>query len=147
MSQEATNQPPQPKVESFGGEPRDAGRTVPPARDAEDVPRNSVADHPDSEPARHLSLEMVAALSTVVIGVCALAVSLYQAAIMRQQSLMMREEQVASVWPDVAVENSNTGEAFQLRIVDTGADPAKIGPVRVPFDQEPIRTGSAFGSR
>ncbi len=83
---------------------------------------------------------MIAALSAVLIGVCALAVSLYQATIMREQSQLMREHQRASVWPNVAVENSYTGDDFQLRLVNTGIGPAKIGAVRVTFDDEPLQT-------
>jgi len=83
---------------------------------------------------------MIAALSAVLIGVCALGVSLYQASIMREQSMMMREEQRASVWPNIAVENSYTGESFQLRVVNTGVGPARIGPVRMTLDREPIQT-------
>ncbi len=83
---------------------------------------------------------MIAALSAVLIGVCALGVSLYQAVIMREQSQLMRLEQRASVWPNVAMEYSYTGDAVQLRLVNTGVGPAKIGPVRVTFDREPIQT-------
>lgn len=99
-----------------------------------------MADNPRSEHSRHLSPEMIAALSAVLIGVCALGVSLYQAAIMREQNRMMREQQKASVWPNVAVENSHTPDAFHLRLVNTGVGPAKIGTVRVTFDGEPIQT-------
>ena len=90
---------------------------------------------------------MIVAGSAVVVGVCALGVSLYQAIIMRQQqevmfeqSQLMREEQRASVWPNVAIENSYTGDSFQLRLVNTGIGPAKIGPVRVTLDEEPVFT-------
>lgn len=74
-------------------------------------------DSPRPERSRRLSPDMIAALSAVVIGVCALGVSLYQASIMREQSRLMREQQRASVWPNVAVENSYTGDDFELRIV------------------------------
>lgn len=71
-----------------------------------------MADNPSHEQTRRLSPDMIAALSAVLIGVCALGVSLYQAAIMREQSQMMREQQRASVWPNVAAENSYSGYAF-----------------------------------
>lgn len=60
---------------------------------------------------RCLSPDRIAAISAVVIGVCAFGVSLYQAAIMREQSRMMREEQRASVGPHVALEDSFTGDS------------------------------------
>ena len=104
-------------------------------------------DATDQTPSRRLSAEMIAAISAVVVGVCALGVSLYQATIMRQQqktmfeqSQLMREEQRVSVWPNVAIENSYTGDAFRLRLVNTGIGPAKIGPVRVTLDDKPIFT-------
>jgi hypothetical protein len=99
-----------------------------------------MAERPNSKPARRLSPDMIAALSAVLIGVCALGVSLYQATIMREQSELMRAQQKASMWPNVAVENSYRGDAFRLRLVNTGVGPAKIGPVRVTFDQKPIHT-------
>ena len=98
-----------------------------------------MADDSDSGRARHFSPDMIAALSAVLIGICALGVSLYQAAIMREQSALMREQQRASVWPNVAVENSYDGDAFELRLVNTGVGPARIGPVLVTFDHEPIQ--------
>src|SRR5690606_11463280 len=64
----------------------------------------------------------------------------YQAAIMREQNRMMHEQQRASVWPNAAMEYSYTGDAFRLRLVNTGVGPARIGPVRVTFDGAPIRT-------
>lgn len=99
-----------------------------------------MSDSPKAKPARRLSPDMIAALSAVLIGVCALGVSIYQANIMREQSRMMRAEQRASVWPNVAVEYSYTEEAFRLRLVNTGIGPAKIGPTHVTFNGKPVQT-------
>ncbi len=99
-----------------------------------------MAKNPEPERSLRFSPDMIAALSAVLIGVCALGISLYQASIMREQSRMMREQQRAAVWPNLAVENSHAQGSFRLRIENTGIGPAKIGPVRVLFDREPIRT-------
>lgn len=99
-----------------------------------------------SSPSRsRFEADTVTAISAVVIGVCALGVSLYQAAIMRQQQALMveqsqmaREQQRASVWPNVEVGTSYPGDELRLLVLNTGIGPARVEAVRVTLDGAPV---------
>lgn len=85
--------------------------------------------------------EMIVALSAVVLGVCALAVSVAQVRI-------MREEQHAAVWPRVQIGRSYSAASnVEVLIANFGIGPAVIRDVRVDVDGEAVVDwGGAFRS-
>jgi hypothetical protein len=92
-----------------------------------------MARGPDDRPflSRITDPEMLVALSAVLIGVCALVVSVVQVRI-------MREEQHASVWPRVGVAQSYIqGKSLSVVVVNPGIGPAIIKSVSVSVDGQP----------
>jgi hypothetical protein len=86
---------------------------------------------------RMLEPEMLVALSAVLLGVCALAVSIVQVQ-------MMHEQQHASVWPRVVImPNYNQEDGFALLITNPGIGPAVIQYVRTSVDGTPMNDWSA----
>ncbi len=76
--------------------------------------------------------DMIAALSAVVVGACALAVSIYQ-------SMLMREQQQASVWPHVEIGREyrrveGDKHVFKVIVENTGIGPARLVTLRVLLD-------------
>ena len=76
--------------------------------------------------------EMIVALSAVLVGVCALAVSIYQ-------SMLMREQQQVSVWPHIEIGREYRREAgdkrvFKLVVENTGIGPARLQTMRLTLD-------------
>ena len=89
---------------------------------------------------RKIEPEMLIGVSAVLIGVCALAVSLYEAS-------LMREQQQSAVLPILELARSfyiNTEEAaaedkwrLSLHVENVGIGPARINDFRVTVDGEP----------
>ncbi len=71
--------------------------------------------------------ELAVALSAILVSLCALGVSLYQASIMRDQ-------QRAAVWPYIEILPSNNSEGSSLFLFNKGSGPAKIQTVVVSLD-------------
>lgn len=81
--------------------------------------------------ARLAEPDMVVALSAVLIGLCALGISLVQVRI-------MREEQHASVWPRLVVSQSySQGSRLGILVGNPGIGPAVIRSVAATVDGEP----------
>jgi hypothetical protein len=81
---------------------------------------------------RLFDADMIAALAAVVVGACALSVSIYQ-------SMMMREQQQASVWPHVEIGREYRHEGISkgiltLIVQNTGIGPARLMTLRVQLD-------------
>jgi hypothetical protein len=86
---------------------------------------------------RRLSAEMITALSAVLIGVCAIAVSLYETTLMRQQLK-------GSAWPHVGLGFSYNQEGFRYVMVNSGVGPARIINAIVRVDGEPVADWKSF---
>ncbi len=71
----------------------------------------------------------IAALSALLIGVSALAVSLYQAYLMHQQQRM-------SVWPYLALAHSNANGRYAYTLSNEGVGPARIRYIDVLYKDE-----------
>jgi hypothetical protein len=74
--------------------------------------------------------DMLIALSAIVVSFCALAVSVIQVQI-------MREEQRANAWPRVEA-TVNTGSTFAMKLTNKGFGPAMIRAVTVSVDSTPV---------
>ena len=98
-----------------------------------------MAEPAPTPPSRRLSPDMIAALSAVVIGVCALGVSLYQAAVMRGQQEIMQAQQDAMVWPFLEVGPSLNSRGFHIDVANQGIGPARVRAARVTVDGAPVR--------
>ena len=92
-----------------------------------------------------LTSEMIVAVSAVIVGVCALAVSLYETS-------LMREEQRASVIPMLELSRSvhvnrdgtdGPNTRLHLQVENVGIGPARVQDFRVHVDGEPQLTWSA----
>lgn len=70
-------------------------------------------------------------LSAVLLSLCGLSISLYEAS-------LIREQQRASVWPNVRVGVSITGERFQFNAANTGVGPARIEATRLTYRSETL---------
>jgi len=70
-------------------------------------------------------------LSAVVLSLCGLSISLYEAS-------LIREQQRASVWPNVAVGVSITGERFQFNASNSGVGPARVEATRLTYRSETL---------
>lgn len=99
----------------------------------------------DSPAKKGIQAEMLVAVSAVFIGVCALAVSLYETKI-------MREEQRASVLPIVELARSHNTRGndeaadkwrLSLHAENVGIGPALIADFRVTVDGDPQLTWNA----
>ncbi len=84
--------------------------------------------------------EMLIALSAVVVGVCALFVSIYETSLMRKQ-------QQASVWPHLAVAYSHQANRFAFMVINLGIGPARIQDVEVTVDGEAVADWSQMIDR
>ena len=87
---------------------------------------------------RRIEPEMIVAVAAVVVGVCALGVSLFQASIMREQQAEMRTQRLAEVWPHVEFGTSYNGESYRLLAMNSGIGPARIESVRILLDERPF---------
>jgi hypothetical protein len=80
---------------------------------------------------RLLEPDMLVAFSAMLVGTCALVVSIFEVRI-------MREEQRANAWPRVEA-FVNTGSEFVMRLTNKGFGPAMIQGVVVTLDGQPIK--------
>ena len=94
----------------------------------------------DKEPniTRRFEPEMIVAISAVVVGLCALGVSVYQASLMRQQQEELTAQRKAEVWPHLEFGVSNPGDAFKFILVNTGIGPARIQTIKMTLDEKPV---------
>lgn len=76
---------------------------------------------------------MIVALSAVVLGLCALVVSVVQVR-------MMHEQQHASAWPRLVVMPSATGDGIFISVRNPGIGPALIQHVKVLVDDSATTT-------
>ena len=92
-----------------------------------------------------LTSEMIVAISAVIVGVCALGVSLYETS-------LMREEQRASVIPMLELSRSvyfnrdgtdDSNTRLHLQVENVGIGPARVQDFRVYVDGEPQLTWRA----
>lgn len=80
---------------------------------------------------RLLEPDMLVAFSAMLVGTCALVVSIFEVRI-------MREEQRANAWPRVEA-FVNTGSTYVMRLTNKGFGPALIRSVVLTVDGKPIK--------
>ena len=97
---------------------------------------------PAAPPRRRINPEMWTAASAVVIGVCALLVSIYQARLMHEQQELMQQEQRATVWPYLDLGTSYSGDALRLMVFNNGVGPARVQGVSASFEGRPLASWS-----
>ncbi len=85
---------------------------------------------------RLLEPEMLVALAAVVVGVCALVVSVVQARV-------MQEQQHASVWPSLVVSRSHNEGGLRVLVTNPGLGPAVVRDVSASVDGVPVATWAA----
>ncbi|MEZ4703072.1 MAG: hypothetical protein R2834_22280 [Rhodothermales bacterium] len=78
--------------------------------------------------------------SAIILSMCAVSVSIYQAHLMRVQQRM-------SVWPNVEVLLERGVSGYRLTAVNTGVGPARIGPVRVVVNEELVHSWAELWDR
>ena len=83
-----------------------------------------------------LSPDMLVACAAVLVGLCALGVSIYEANIFRQQ-------QKASVWPYLELSYSNL-EYFSYEIQNKGVGPAIVKWAVLKIDGKPVKNWREF---
>ena len=86
--------------------------------------------------------EMLVGLSAVVIGVCALGVSLYETSLMREEqraAVIPLVELARSHWIDDNAENQNKWR-LSMHAENVGIGPARVADFRVTVDGEPHKT-------
>lgn len=88
-------------------------------------------------PGRASKAQSFVAFTAIVVSVCALVVSFYQARI-------MRETQKAAVWPFVEILPSNTATESFLGIYNKGTGPAIIKSVTLSIDDQSFTTWNAL---
>ncbi|HEX6064348.1 MAG TPA: hypothetical protein VFZ04_09025, partial [Longimicrobiales bacterium] len=79
---------------------------------------------------RLVQADMLVAFSAMVVGMCALIVSIVEVRI-------MREEQRANAWPRVEV-FVNTGDTYVMKLTNKGFGPALIRGLVVSVDGKPV---------
>lgn len=97
-------------------------------------------EEPSPPTRRRLNTDLVVAGSAVLISLCALGVSIYEAALMREQQAIFREQQKAAVWPFLEVGPSFNDDGLGFTVYNQGVGPARIEDVRVTLDAEPLQT-------
>ncbi len=88
----------------------------------------------------YFSPDKLIAYSAVLIGLCALVVSVYEANIFRQQ-------QKASVWPFLEFSVTSNSEGFSYNIQNKGVGPAIIKWVVVRIDGTPVKSWRKYGEK
>ena len=83
-----------------------------------------------------ISGQTLMAISAIIVSLCALGVSVYQAKI-------MRETQKATVWPFIEILPSNTQEGSSLGIYNKGTGPALIKAVTVSHENQYFKNWDA----
>lgn len=78
-----------------------------------------------------IQLDRVLSLSAALVALCALAVSVYQTKI-------MREQQRASAWPSLYLYSSNV-DGWSREVRNLGLGPALVRSVVVTVDSQPVR--------
>lgn len=68
---------------------------------------------------KKINYDLLVAASAVVISICALAVSLYEAK-------LMREHEKANLWPYLHLNVAYSNEGFRVELQNRGTGPAKI---------------------
>lgn len=76
-----------------------------------------------------MSPQMLVGLSALLLSVCGLFISIYEASLIRQA-------QRASVWPYVEVSASLRSSTIELRVQNTGVGPARIQAASVTYKGE-----------
>ena len=125
----------------------------PPADDSTPGPPTGTAPTGTAKPGKRrsphrgrwgVSPETVTAGAALVVGVCALAVSVFQAGVMREQARLMQEQQHTAAWPRLLVSLASAGGAgaFQVLLSNEGVGPAQVRRVEVEVDGRPRRTWS-----
>lgn len=97
---------------------------------SDDAPR-------DAPRPRWLRPDLITAVSALVVGLCALGVSAYQAYVMRSQ---MR----AAAWPHVELYHNYPGDAFSFWAQNNGVGPARVQTVLLTVDGRPVETWGAM---
>ncbi|WP_340102667.1 hypothetical protein [Rhodohalobacter sp. 8-1] len=75
------------------------------------------------------SPQTMIALSAVVLSVCGLFISMYEAS-------LIREQQRASVWPNVEIQPSIRNDTLKIFVVNSGIGPARIMKTSVMLEGE-----------
>lgn len=103
---------------------------------------------PEPPPPRsRVEPEMIVAIAAVVVGVCALGVSLFQAGIMRAQQREMSEQRRAEVWPHLEFGTSINETGYRLLAFNSGIGPARIRWLRLRHDGAAVATWSELVDR
>ena len=92
-----------------------------------------------ANPRRRLQPDMIVAIAAVVVGVCALGVSLFQASIMQQQQAELSQQRRAEVWPYLQFGKGHANDVFRFGIANEGIGPARIRTISMTYDGEPVR--------
>ncbi|HEY0780003.1 MAG TPA: hypothetical protein VGD56_18705 [Gemmatirosa sp.] len=85
-----------------------------------------------SAASRREFVDRVVSLSAAIVAVSALAVSIYQAK-------LARDQQRASVWPRLDLTNNNGPHLYARVIRNVGLGPALVRNMEVTFDGRPLR--------
>lgn len=88
-------------------------------------------------PKKKISPEMITAISAVFIGLCAIGVSLYETALIRQA-------QKGSVWPALGGGYSYNQDGFSYLLENAGVGPAIIEYIVLTIDGEPLQTWDQY---
>jgi hypothetical protein len=93
------------------------------------------------EPARATALASrlfasIGAASAIIVAVCSLGITLYEARI-------TREHQKLSVWPRLAMSISDSGGVFTRTVVNNGLGPALVRSYQVTVDGKPMASWTA----
>lgn len=83
-------------------------------------------------PKKELDYQMITALAAVVLGLCALGISLVEINV-------MRSEQRAEVWPYLQIQTRYNQEGFAIEIENRGTGPARIQSAIMRIDNEVVR--------
>jgi hypothetical protein len=87
-----------------------------------------------------LTPEMITAMTAVMIGLAAIAVSLYETTLIRQQLK-------GSAWPNVEGGFSYNEQGFSYFLTNSGVGPARIRYAEVTVDGNPVRDWQEFFER
>lgn len=109
------------------------------ARPPAKVAMNQDPSPPKRSP-RRPTPEMITALAAVFIGVCAIAVSLYETTLMRQQLK-------GSVWPHLSVGHSYNNDGFRYLVSNDGVGPARIQYAIIRVDNVPVENWMDYFDR
>lgn len=115
-----------------------------PPQDENPITASEITKTSDKPRVNFTDPQMIIAFSVALISLCALAVSIFQAKVMREQQHLMMEQTKAAVWPHLEILIGSSpapkGLLHNISINNKGVGPAIIERVSIELEGKPQKS-------